>query len=52
MIRGIDHVFFGHNIVRDVEVAGNCTWLDTGAGTGTSWGRPTVIDIDAHLAAL
>jgi serine/threonine protein phosphatase 1 len=52
LIRGIDHVFFGHNIVRDVGVAGNCSWIDTGAGTGTSWGRPTVLDIDAHLAAL
>lgn len=52
LIRGIDHVFFGHNIVRDVGVAGNCTWLDTGAGSGASWGRPTVLDIDLHLAAV
>jgi serine/threonine protein phosphatase 1 len=51
-ILGIDHVFFGHNVVRTVEMAGNCSWIDTGAGTGTSWGRPTVIDIDAHLSAV
>lgn len=52
LILGIDHVFFGHNVVREVGVAGNCSWIDTGAGTGTSWGRPTVLDIDSHLAAL
>ncbi len=48
-IAGIDHVFFGHNIVDRPLTRGNCSWIDTGAGAG---GLPTVVDVDAWLAAL
>jgi len=48
-IAGIDHVFFGHNVVRRPLTRGNCSWIDTGAGTG---GLPTVVDVDAWLDAL
>jgi len=33
-IKGIDHVFHGHNILKQPKTIGNITWLDTGAFRG------------------
>jgi serine/threonine protein phosphatase 1 len=31
-MRGVDHVYYGHNVVERAVTIGNQTWLDTGAG--------------------
>jgi serine/threonine protein phosphatase 1 len=31
-MRGVDEVFYGHNVFADVQRRANQTWLDTGAG--------------------
>src|SRR3546814_19380457 len=30
-VPGIDHVYFGHTILRAPVTVGNCSWIDTGA---------------------
>ena len=30
-VPGIDHVYFGHTILRSPVTVGNCSWIDTGA---------------------
>src|SRR3546814_16160997 len=30
-VPGIDHVYFGHTILRAPVTVGNCAWIDTGA---------------------
>jgi serine/threonine protein phosphatase 1 len=30
-VANIDHVYFGHSIVRSVKRMANCSWIDTGA---------------------
>lgn len=44
-VKGIDHVYFGHNALKRPYTRGNCTWLDTGAGFAD--GYISVVNIDA-----
>lgn len=46
-VMGIDHVFFGHEIVKQPMKVGNCSWLDTGA---YHTARLTIVDVDHWIA--
>lgn len=48
-VPGIDHVFFGHTIVRDPVTHDNCSWIDTGA---YSRDHLTLVDIDEWIDQL
>lgn len=42
-VPGVDHVFFGHTIVREPLVHDNCSWIDTGA---YSRDNLTIVNVD------
>lgn len=46
-VPGIDHVFFGHSIVKTPVKHDNCSWIDTGA---FATGNLTIIDVDHWLS--
>lgn len=41
-IKGVDHVYFGHSIVRDMMTYGNMSWIDTGCYKS---GKLTMIEL-------
>lgn len=54
-LKNIDHVFLGHTPLKEPQVNGNCSWIDTGACfTGAKWagGRLTLIDVDKWVQSV
>lgn len=48
-VHGIDHVFFGHTIVKTPITHNNCSWMDTGAFKN---GTLTLVDVDNWVGAI
>lgn len=50
VLKGIDHIFLGHTVVKDPVTLGNTTFIDTGAVF--SDGKMTILNINDYLNSI